>query len=487
MEKRFPTRLKIFSKPTPVIEHLSKNRIERVQSNTGSLTRKVSNSHQTHISTSNLDFRNSSNNHKNYQNSALNYSKDKRGHTGHKERDNATGRTGEYTKDATSNRRATSKQPADSKNAGKEAAGKDKDDKAKAAAAVDPNKKPSLDIQPGYMIRQRWECLKKLGSGGFGEVHMAYDKHTKKKVAVKMEALTQSKQVLKMEVAVLKKLQDQSKHVCKLVDCGRNQNFNYMVMTLLGHSLADLRRAQTNNAFSLSTALRLTNHMLLAVRDMHNTGYLHRDIKPSNFAVGASNRRKIYMFDFGLARIYMMNGRVREARAVAGFRGTVRYASLTAHRSKEMGRVDDLWSLFYIMLEFVGLQLPWKKIKVREEVGKLKEETDHYDLLDQCREKDYKFPVKYLAPFLAHLYKLDYAAAPDYEFLSNLLQKALTEIGASMDDPYDWEIKAKERGKTNVRFDGDSSGYHIRFGLPNLSLEKNLETKIHPLERQLKT
>ena len=55
-----------------------------------------------------------------------------------------------------------------------------------------------------------------------------------KKVAVKMEALTQSKQVLKMEVAVLKKLQDQSKHVCKLVDCGRNQNFNYMVMTLLG-------------------------------------------------------------------------------------------------------------------------------------------------------------------------------------------------------------------------------------------------------------
>lgn len=364
--------------------------------------------------------------------SALKYAKESRGHTGHREREaSATGQNRDGGRERGEKR--TSAKPAEkAKNEAKNEADK---------KAADAAKKPSLDIQPGYMIRQRWECLKKLGSGGFGEVHMAYDKQTKKKVAVKMEALTQSKQVLKMEVAVLKKLQDQSKHVCKLVDCGRNQNFNYMVMTLLGHSLADLRRAQANNAFSLSTALRLTQHMLLAVRDMHNTGYLHRDIKPSNFAVGASNQRKIYMFDFGLARIFMMNGRVREARAVAGFRGTVRYASLTAHRSKEMGRVDDLWSLFYIMLEFVGLQLPWKKIKVREDVGKLKEETDHYDLLDQCRDKDFKFPVKYLAQFLAHLYKLDYAAAPDYELLSGLLTKAMTDVGAHPDDPYDWEIK----------------------------------------------
>ena len=39
---------------------------------------------------------------------------------------------------------------------------------------------------------------------------------------------------------------------------------------------------------------------------------------------------------------------------------------------KEMGRHDDLWSLFYMLVEFVVGQLPWRKIKdkVILEMGK---------------------------------------------------------------------------------------------------------------------
>ena len=45
------------------------------------------------------------------------------------------------------------------------------------------------------------------------------------------------------------------------------------------------------------------------------------------------------MLDFGLARQYTnANGEVRPARAAAGFRGTVRYASINAHKNKEMGK-----------------------------------------------------------------------------------------------------------------------------------------------------
>jgi len=57
----------------------------------------------------------------------------------------------------------------------------------------------------------------------------------------------------------------------------------------------------------------------------------------SNFAMGIHSNtcRKVYMLDYGLARQYInQNGEVRAPRAAAGFRGTVRYASINAHRNK---------------------------------------------------------------------------------------------------------------------------------------------------------
>jgi len=36
-----------------------------------------------------------------------------------------------------------------------------------------------------------------------------------------------------------------------------------------------------------------------------------------------------------------------------------------------MGRHDDLWSLFYMLVEFVNGQLPWRKIKDKEQVNEL--------------------------------------------------------------------------------------------------------------------
>ncbi len=48
---------------------------------------------------------------------------------------------------------------------------------------------------------------RKIGGGGFGEIYEALDLLTRENVALKVESAQQPKQVLKMEVAVLKKLQ----------------------------------------------------------------------------------------------------------------------------------------------------------------------------------------------------------------------------------------------------------------------------------------
>lgn len=54
---------------------------------------------------------------------------------------------------------------------------------------------------------------KKIGGGGFGEIYEAVDLLTRINVALKVESAQQPKQVLKMEVAVLKKLQGEPKWI----------------------------------------------------------------------------------------------------------------------------------------------------------------------------------------------------------------------------------------------------------------------------------
>ncbi|XP_045770864.1 tau-tubulin kinase homolog Asator isoform X2 [Maniola jurtina] len=288
-------------------------------------------------------------------------------------------------------------------------------------------------LQPGHVVKERWKVVKKIGGGGFGEIYEGLDLVTQEQVALKVESARQPKQVLKMEVAVLKKLQGKE-HVCRFIGCGRNARFNYVVMQLQGRNLAELRRAQPRGAFSLSTTLRLGLQILKAIDSIHSVGFLHRDIKPSNFSIGRhpSNCRRVYMLDFGLARQYTTsNGQVRPPRAAAGFRGTVRYASINAHKNKEMGRHDDLWSLFYMLVEFVNGQLPWRKIKDKEQVGLMKEKYDHRLLLKHLPSE--------LRQFLEHVQQLEYADTPDYTMLASLLERCCKRRGIRDTDPYDWE------------------------------------------------
>ncbi|XP_043373480.1 tau-tubulin kinase 2 isoform X7 [Dermochelys coriacea] len=299
-------------------------------------------------------------------------------------------------------------------------------------------------LSVGILVKERWKVLRKIGGGGFGEIYDALDLLTRENVALKVESAQQPKQVLKMEVAVLKKLQGKD-HVCRFIGCGRNDRFNYVVMQLQGRNLADLRRSQSRGTFTISTTLRLGKQILESIESIHSVGFLHRDIKPSNFAMGRfpSTCRKCYMLDFGLARQFTNScGDVRPPRAVAGFRGTVRYASVNAHRNREMGRHDDLWSLFYMLVEFVVGQLPWRKIKDKEQVGSIKERYDHRLMLKHLPQE---FNI-----FLDHISNLDYCTKPDYQLLMSVFDNSMKTSGIIESDPFDWEKSGTDGSLTTT-------------------------------------
>ncbi|ETN86876.1 hypothetical protein NECAME_16078 [Necator americanus] len=115
--------------------------------------------------------------------------------------------------------------------------------------------------------------------------------------------------------------------------------------------------------------------IILSVKLVHDYGYVHRDIKPNNFVMGHKDDLErahiVHILDFGLSRAYAVfkNGKwiARKARGTAEFRGTLRYCSPNVHEKKEQGRQDDLWSLFYVLIE-LHCGLPWQTVRDKHKV-----------------------------------------------------------------------------------------------------------------------
>lgn len=171
-------------------------------------------------------------------------------------------------------------------------------------------------------------------------------------------------QVLMMDVTVLRETTNHNfRHFCRLFDSGRYRDVYYVVMTLVGPSLHDLRKVKTiyisflilvlfqarqPEHFTMGTAIGAAIQALEAIEELHRIGYLHRDIKPGNYSIGLAERgeqQRIFMLDFGMCRRYIKEDRtLRRPRQAAGFRGTPRYAALRCHMNLECCRADDVES-----------------------------------------------------------------------------------------------------------------------------------------------
>ncbi|KAK6037985.1 hypothetical protein COOONC_24510 [Cooperia oncophora] len=75
---------------------------------------------------------------------------------------------------------------------------------------------------------------------------------------MKVEPLMKSKddEILKMEIFVLKKIQN-SRHVCRCLASGKTDSYTYVVMSLLGKELSEIRRRLPNRKISLPSTLRI--------------------------------------------------------------------------------------------------------------------------------------------------------------------------------------------------------------------------------------
>uniref|UniRef100_A0A158P7Q1 Protein kinase domain-containing protein n=1 Tax=Angiostrongylus cantonensis TaxID=6313 RepID=A0A158P7Q1_ANGCA len=292
-----------------------------------------------------------------------------------------------------------------------------------------------VQLEPGKII-DKYTVTRKLGEGSFGAV---YAVRTCSLAALKAESVNEKVPLLRLELIVMQRLQARNAvHMPDLIDKGRFEHFNYIVMKLLGKSLQEAKKSGPDQHLSLGPAIGCSIQCLEALEELHWAGFLHRDVKPGNFAVGRAETgdlRKLYILDFGMCRKYVDNKNVMlQPRKKAPFRGTPRYAPITSHNYKEHCRKDDIESWFYMLIDFTNAQLPWKGVMNIKDVGKYSARVSWLScLLIGCMTTE-----KWLWYGCSHIDGLQFFDEPDYQMIYVTLRKAMSRNSVK-EFPYDWE------------------------------------------------
>ncbi|KAF9605691.1 hypothetical protein IFM89_018034 [Coptis chinensis] len=215
-----------------------------------------------------------------------------------------------------------------------------------------------------HVIGTKFKIERKIGSGSFGELFLGVNIQTGEEVAIKLEHVKTKHPQLHYESKLYMLLQGGT-GIPHLKWFGVDDEFNVMVIDLLGPSLEDLFN-YCNRKFTLKTVLMLADQLINRVEYMHSKGFLHRDIKPDNFLMGLGRKaNQVYIIDYGLAKKYrdLQTHTHIPYRENKNLTGTARYASVNTHLGVEQSRRDDLESLGYVLMYFLRGSLPWQGLK----------------------------------------------------------------------------------------------------------------------------
>jgi len=164
------------------------------------------------------------------------------------------------------------------------------------AATILPEANRTSDQAPRRGQSGHYELRTRLGEGGFGEVHEAWDTRLHRSVAIKAirhggaagaDLVREARLAASLRHPAFVKV-----HAVEEDGAGQ-----FIVMELVhGRTLKEILQAES---VALPAALDWVGQVAEAMRDAHTSGLVHGDIKPSNLMIDENGRVRI--LDFGLA------------------------------------------------------------------------------------------------------------------------------------------------------------------------------------------
>ena len=225
-------------------------------------------------------------------------------------------------------------------------------------------------LQPGAIIRDKYQILSEIGRGGMGVVYKARHLIWNEDKAIKVltavgDAAQPGLKSLMAEARLMRHVQHPN--IVRVEDADTTEDGQpFVVMEYVdGESLRErLNRLRT---LSPAAALGIAAQVCSALAAVHERGVIHRDIKPQNLLLtkGPDGSDTVRVIDFGIAK-------VRED-AGLGYTGmltsttgqfirTVTYASpeqAAGMSSSDLDGRTDLYSLGLVLYEMLAGRLPF--------------------------------------------------------------------------------------------------------------------------------
>jgi serine/threonine protein kinase len=267
------------------------------------------------------------------------------------------------------------------------------------------------------VIGRKYKVLEMIGEGAFGVVLKGEHVFTKDKVAIKMERASEKSFMLKNESKIYLSLNKEG-HVSGFPNLrwfGKDDEFHYMVMDLLGASLAK-REPSLNESLPLNVVVKIGQQMVSRLQVVHEKGLIHRDIKPDNFLFGLGrNSQVVHLIDFGFCKSYLDENQCHlPMESDRNMVGTPNFASINAHDGLSVSRRDDIESaiyvLYYLFLPLNKWNELFKKNLSNNEIKMVK--------IDVCKSDD---TPSQLVDILKYCSRLKYEDEPNYRRIINML------------------------------------------------------------------
>jgi serine/threonine protein kinase len=213
-------------------------------------------------------------------------------------------------------------------------------------------------------MAERYEFVRKVAQGGFGEVYTALDRTLKREVAIKRllnksdgAAEEEAEAAFQREALVLAAMQHPN--IVQIFDFDRDEDGTFVVMEMLEGKT--LKEALDRGALTWEDFTRLVRQTLDAMVAAHKADILHRDLKPENIFLKRTitGSWTVKVLDFGLAKLSQTPSR-QTMDGKGNVFGSIYYMAPEQFRREPLDARTDVYALGCVFYQALTQRFPFE-------------------------------------------------------------------------------------------------------------------------------